>query len=278
LLDVRGRLEGEGIIGRAIKNIPNLWCFEEPSLPDRSSPSPTTTATPITSPTGALLGDWRAPILRMLRSQGVKINILFSDKPPTPTSFSPSLPSPPPDSISIVGSLSSTPRFRPTLGIQIPEASQGPHSPSSYKTARSTPLTPRPPAVELSPRSPAPLSPETPILPTPTSNAAPLTGLAVQDPTCPLYDTPSLREASLVDLIPSQADRETILTTPTSTIASLTESDVLDPTISPLPCTSLEEVSRVDRTADRTVYGYNRTLYGEHTASGRTVTRPYLHV
>jgi hypothetical protein len=49
LLDVCGKLEGENIIGEAIKGTPNLWCFEEPpaplpSLPDRSSP-PTTTAT-----------------------------------------------------------------------------------------------------------------------------------------------------------------------------------------------------------------------------------------
>jgi len=91
LLDVRGRLEGESIIGSAIKNTPNLWCYEEPplsnaswlSLPDRSSPSSTTTATPTTSPTGALLGDWREPILRMLRSQGVNTNIHILDKSPS---------------------------------------------------------------------------------------------------------------------------------------------------------------------------------------------------
>jgi hypothetical protein len=29
LLDVRGRLEGEDILGAAIHCIPNLWCFEE---------------------------------------------------------------------------------------------------------------------------------------------------------------------------------------------------------------------------------------------------------
>jgi hypothetical protein len=157
LLDVCGKLEGENIVGSAIKNAPNLWCFEEPSLsnaswwslPDRSSSSPTTTATPITSSTGALLGDWREPILQMLRSQGVKINIRISNKPHTGFSSGysgPSLPSPPPAS-SIVGSLSPTPQFRPTLGIQKPGASQGPQSPLYYKTARSTPLTQRPPAV-----------------------------------------------------------------------------------------------------------------------------------
>jgi hypothetical protein len=29
LLDVRGRLEGEDILGAAIHCIPDLWCFEE---------------------------------------------------------------------------------------------------------------------------------------------------------------------------------------------------------------------------------------------------------
>jgi hypothetical protein len=32
------------------------------------------------------------------------------------------------------------------------------------------------------------------------------------------------------------------------------------------------------RDANRTVYGYGRTFDCEHTASGRTVTYPYLHV
>jgi hypothetical protein len=36
--------------------------------------------------------------------------------------------------------------------------------------------------------------------------------------------------------------------------------------------------SAMSRDADRTVYGYGRTFDGEHTASGRTVTYPYLHV
>jgi hypothetical protein len=120
LSDVCGKLEGENIIGSAIKNTPNLWCFVEsslsntswPSLPDRSSPSPATTATPVTSPTGALLGDWREPILRMLRSPGVNIHFRILDI--SPTSFSsgysgPSLPSPPRDSSSIVSSLPPTP-------------------------------------------------------------------------------------------------------------------------------------------------------------------------
>jgi hypothetical protein len=36
--------------------------------------------------------------------------------------------------------------------------------------------------------------------------------------------------------------------------------------------------ARGSRDADRTEYGYGRSLDGEHTASGRTVTYPYLHV
>ncbi|KAF8495896.1 hypothetical protein F5888DRAFT_507428 [Russula emetica] len=59
----------------AIKNTPSLWFFAKPSmydtpwtsLPDRSGPSPTTTAT-LTPPMGAVFRDWREPILQMLRS------------------------------------------------------------------------------------------------------------------------------------------------------------------------------------------------------------------
>jgi hypothetical protein len=70
LLDVRGRIEGESIVGAAIHCIPNLWCIEEslsptsqPALsPDRNSPSLTVTATQITSATGKRIQDWREPI------------------------------------------------------------------------------------------------------------------------------------------------------------------------------------------------------------------------
>lgn len=233
--DVCGKLEGENIIGSAIENTPNLWCFEEPSLSnaswpslsDRSTPSPTTTATPTTDPTGALLGDWREPILRMLRSKGVKINIRISDKSPpgSSTGYSrPPSPSPSPVSSSVVDSPLSTPQSRPILELQIPGAPQGPQSPSHYETARSTPLTQQPSAVQLSPTSQAP----------PASNAAPPTGSAVPDPaTCPLNDTTSTaapllvpdpttcpppdtssREISQADLIPSQAGTATIFLQP----------------------------------------------------------------
>ena len=236
LLDVCGKLEGESIIGSVIKTTPNLWCFEEPPLPDvspawllrpdRSSPPPIRAAMPITSSTGALLGDWREPILRMLRPQGANINIRFSDRPPTTLSSGysgPSLSPLPPDSNSIISSPSSTRLSRPTLGIQIPGAPQGPQSPSSYRRPHSTPVTARPLAVEMSPRSQTSLSSLSPESPTPTGtgNATTLTGQALLDYSA--LDTPtlSLREPSLVDVRPSQSDTDTILTSPTSTIITL---------------------------------------------------------
>jgi hypothetical protein len=88
LLDVRGRLEGESIVGASIHDIPNLWCIEEsPSLtshpmlsPNQDSPSLTVTVTQITSATGRRIRDWREPIRRMLQSRDA--SILFTDKPP----------------------------------------------------------------------------------------------------------------------------------------------------------------------------------------------------
>jgi hypothetical protein len=99
LLDVNGKLEGEGIVGKAIQKTSDLWCFEEPllsnaswsSLSNRSSPSPTMSASPTASPTGSLIEDWREPILRMLRSQDVNIKIRISDKLPTTSSQGESL-------------------------------------------------------------------------------------------------------------------------------------------------------------------------------------------
>jgi hypothetical protein len=47
-------------------------------------------------------------------------------------------------------------------------------------------------------------------------------------------------------------------------------------------CRGLDAVHLVmflmGRDADCTIYGYGRTPYGEHTALGRTVRQPYLHV
>ena len=236
LLDICGKLEGETIVGSYLANTPNLWCFEEPplpndpwpSLPDRSSPPLTPVATRITSPTGALLMDWREPILRMLRSQGIGINIRISDRLPTRFSYGYSghpLPSPlPSDSISIIGGLSPTPQSRPSLGMQIPGASRGPQYPSSYETVPSIPLTARPLEVETSPSSPSSLSSLSRETPTPmgTSIAAPPTGPAVPDYSIPDTPTLSSRGASLVDLITSQSDTDSILTSPTSTITSPT--------------------------------------------------------
>ena len=86
LPDVCGRLEGESIVGAAIKGIPNLWCFEErggrkagdggPSpIWSRPSESLTVTARQITSAEGIPIWDWREPIRRMLQSRDVNIRI-----------------------------------------------------------------------------------------------------------------------------------------------------------------------------------------------------------
>ncbi|KAI0268971.1 hypothetical protein BGY98DRAFT_1017479, partial [Russula aff. rugulosa BPL654] len=187
----------------------------------------------------------------------VEINIRISDK--WPTSFSsgysgPSLPSPLPDSKSIVGSLTPTPQSRPTLGLRIPGTSQGPQSPP-YKTARSTPLAERSPAVAPSPRSPAPLFPEPLIFPTPASNVVPSTGPAVELSPAPLFPEPLIfptpasnvapPTGPVVELSPAPlSPKPLILPTPTSNVA-LTGPAVPDPTVCPLPDTSLREVSRV---------------------------------
>jgi hypothetical protein len=87
LLDARGKLESEDIVGVDIKYTPNLWCLEELPLSLSSQPasnwnssSLTLTATQITSAAGIPMCDWREPIHRMLQSQNV--NIRFTDKPP----------------------------------------------------------------------------------------------------------------------------------------------------------------------------------------------------
>ena len=93
LIDVRGKLDGESIIGEAIRGIPNLWCFKErplslasqPALsPIQNSSSLTVTASQITSAAGILIRDWREPIRQMLQSRDV--NIRITDKPPDSTS------------------------------------------------------------------------------------------------------------------------------------------------------------------------------------------------
>ena len=76
LLDVRGKLEGEGVVGAAIRGIPNLWCFVDHSGSGPGlAPSPNATATQITSAAGVLIHDWREPIRQMLRFPGANIRI-----------------------------------------------------------------------------------------------------------------------------------------------------------------------------------------------------------
>jgi hypothetical protein len=189
--DVCGKLEGEKLVGVAIEGIPNLWCFEEPPLsptsrsPNRSNPSSTTT--PTTSPT-LLDGNWTEQIRRMLRS--LDVNIRISAKPPGLGYSAPSSPTP----SSYPSSSFDSPSKSQPLMIEIPgastRASTRPWSPSSYRTAHSTPLSPRPPAPELSSRSSAPASPEPPPILlthptlTPASNtAAPTHATTLQSPT-----------------------------------------------------------------------------------------------
>src|SRR5260370_8964197 len=140
---------------------------------------------------------------QMLRSPGVKSNVRISDKSPPSPSLSLSAPSSsslPPDSSSSVGSLLPPRQPRPSLGLQIPGASNGPLSP--YKTARDTPLSQRSPAVELSLRSPPSPSRKPPILHPPTCTAPTPATPPVSDPaTRPLPDT-SLRDVPRVDPIP----------------------------------------------------------------------------
>ena len=71
LLDFRGKLEGEGVVGAAIQGIPDLWCFV-----DRSGFGPgNPITTKITTVRGVLIYDWREPIRQMLRFPGVNVHI-----------------------------------------------------------------------------------------------------------------------------------------------------------------------------------------------------------
>ena len=83
LLDVRGKLEGDSVVGAAIQGIPNLWCsMVRPGLWDGPlAPSPKVT-TQITSAAGLLIQDWTKPIREILRLPGA--NIRITDKLPFP--------------------------------------------------------------------------------------------------------------------------------------------------------------------------------------------------
>ncbi len=110
LSDTYGKLEGESMVAKDLEGISNLWCIEEPPLSNASWPAlshnswPTVTATPMTYPgTKLTMWDrpWREPILRMLRSQGLEVNLFITTTPPSsspPTALllesPPHLPSP----------------------------------------------------------------------------------------------------------------------------------------------------------------------------------------
>jgi len=179
--DVCGKLEGESIVGAAIRDTPNLWYFEEPPLspaarptlsPSQNSPSPTMSATS-TSSVGVPIQDWREPIRRMLQS--LDINIRITAKRPSNISPNcPSSPVPPAGSSSSEDSLLPIvlPPLRPPIKLQIPAQSVGPLTPSSYRTALTTPLSQhqQSPAVELSPKTGTTLSPAPPpVLPSQAS-------------------------------------------------------------------------------------------------------------
>ena len=151
LLDVNGKLEGESIVGEAIQNTHNLWCFEEPplsnascsSLSNRSTPSPTMSASPTVSPTGSLIYDWREPILRMLRSQDVNIRIRIL--PPTNASLSSSvLSSPIPSSVpsNSDDSLLSPNQLQRHTNIMAPLGSTGPPDVPTLLPPASPPASP----------------------------------------------------------------------------------------------------------------------------------------
>ena len=80
LLDLRGKLEGEGVVGAAIQGVPNLRWFVDRSGSGPGLEPPNPTKTKVTSAAGVLINDWREPIRQMLRFPGA--NIYFADKPP----------------------------------------------------------------------------------------------------------------------------------------------------------------------------------------------------
>jgi len=147
--DVSGKLEGESIVGEAIKDTTNLRYFQEPP---QFPASPIMNAAP-TSSTGVPIRDWRGPIHRMLRTlkRGFTVdsNIRITTKPPsiaTPTDSAPSSPIQLAFSSSIDGSLSPVvfpQSLPPLLQLQIPGPSTGTPTPSIYRTAQNTPLSER---------------------------------------------------------------------------------------------------------------------------------------
>ncbi|KAH9997998.1 hypothetical protein BJV77DRAFT_982691 [Russula vinacea] len=166
------------------------------------------------------------------------VNIRISAKPPinsAPSHSAPSSPIPP----SFPGGSVGSPSQSGPLTIEIPKpptlakASTEPGSPSSCKTAQSTPPSLRLPAAELSPSSPS--HEPFPVLPThPTVTpvlALPLIGPAVPTPICPISSGEVSREESAIsgDPIPPQASiAEDPLSGPNVNIVSSWK--VIDPT------------------------------------------------
>lgn len=169
--DVYGKLEGESVIREDIRNTPNLWYFVEspplcpPVLSQSWNCSSSTMVATLTNATaGGPIRDWKECselIHRMVRSQNV--NICITTKPPShsgPSSSAPTSLIPPAGFINNGGSRPPVvhPQPRPPIMIQIPEQSTGLSTPSDYESARSTPLSKRTLAAELSSRTPTPPS------------------------------------------------------------------------------------------------------------------------
>ncbi|KAH9978325.1 hypothetical protein BJV74DRAFT_141402 [Russula compacta] len=240
--DVYGKLEGESVVREDIRNTPNLWYFMEsplfrPSVFSQSwNCSSSTVNTTLTNATaGEPIRDWKECselIHRMVRSQNVNIHI--TTKPPSHSGPSSS-------ALSALISDGSRPPIvhpqpRPPIKIQIPEQSTGLPTPSNYESARSTPLSKRTLAAELSSRTPTPSSAARPAvspsqlvhMPSPPSPTALFTPVPRQPPMVasppagraisalpaapPLYDVLQKRptpQGALPEeaLIPSQAPR-----------------------------------------------------------------------
>ncbi|KAN0105755.1 hypothetical protein V8E52_010714 [Russula decolorans] len=222
--DVCGKLEGERIVGKTIKDTPNLWCFRElppshtsPPSPssNRSCSSPTTAATPTTCPKGLLLTDWREPIRQMLRSPDV--NIRISTKPPINSFPSSPAPSSPQSGFnSSVGSL-------PSIS-ELPPTESSPRSPAPPEPSFKLPSQPTAaPALSTSAPFPIPLPPQPPsVAPPSTSSATPART------TLPLPDTHprgvSREDSTLPMPLPSQPPSVTSPSTSSATPAGLTRS------------------------------------------------------
>ena len=214
--DVCGKLEGESIVGGAIQDTLSLWCFKEPPRiprsptrsptlsPDRNNPSPSATGTLTRSAGGLQIQDWRNPIYEMLEilksGRNLDINIRIIAKPPSNSGHSysaPSSPTPQPPCgrgdgslLPIMHSQSLPPSLHTEISASAPSA--GPPTPSSYGTARNTPLSERSPVAGPSTSISAPLQRA------PSITAQPALIAALPPPVPPKTSLPLIGQATPV--------------------------------------------------------------------------------